>query len=75
MNKQIEELLERVSGYGTVALIHPDDIDKFVELLIKEITGGILPECDHFFAGESRTDRKYTQQELSDLIKDHFGVK
>ena len=50
-------------------------VERYAELIIKEITGGILPECGHFFAGVYGEDRMKTEQELVSLINKHFGMK
>lgn len=36
MNERIKKILEQVGGYGTKALMHPDDVEKFAELIIAE---------------------------------------
>ena len=39
MNPRIQELLEKVGGHGTRALMHPDDVEKFAELIVRECAG------------------------------------
>lgn len=36
MNERIDELLEQVGGHGTKALMHPDDVMKFAELIVRK---------------------------------------
>jgi hypothetical protein len=62
MNERIKEQLEQVGGYGTKALIHPDDVEKCANLLIAECIS-ILPEdCPS-------ADGKH----VGWVIRDHFS--
>lgn len=54
--------------------IDGNKFEKFAELIIKDITRGILPESKYFFSGEYSEDRIKTQQELSNVIEKYFGV-
>lgn len=51
MNERIKELLEQVGGYGTKALMHPDDVEKFAELIVRECAGIVYKTCQDGDAG------------------------
>lgn len=41
MNERIKELLEQVGGYGAKALMHPDDVEKFAELIVRDVVSTV----------------------------------
>lgn len=62
MNNQIQELLDKVGGYGTQSLTDPEDIKKFALLLMKECASA----CNSFDCGRTMSSQE--------LIEAHFGV-
>ena len=64
MNERIKELLEHVGGYGAKALMHPDDVEKFAELIVKE--------CMRLNSKELSIT---AIERLLPLYKEHFGVE
>jgi len=66
MNERIKELLEHVGGYGAKALMHPDDVEKFAELIVRECAK-ICDELQNVPATEPR--------HCAEDIRKMFGVE
>ena len=68
MNERIQELLDQVGGYGTKALMHPDDIQKFSELLIRDcldvIANQTTLDTNEYFREGFSHGRKLAWQEI-----------
>jgi len=62
MVDQIQELLDKVGGYGTKSLTDPEDIKKFAILVMKECASA----CNSFDCGRTMSSQE--------LIESHFGV-
>lgn len=62
MNERIKELLKQVGGYGTKALMHPDDVEKFAKLIMEECANA----CNDFDCGRTMS--------AQELIGARFGV-
>ena len=62
MNNQIQELLEKVGGYGTQSLTDSEDIKKFALLVMRECASA----CNSFDCGRTMSSQE--------LIESHFGV-
>ena len=78
MNEKIKELLDRVGGYGTQALMHPADVEKFAELIIRECMSEIqrVRQIDVGNAGpiynQAYDDGMYV---AISTIEEHFGIQ
>jgi len=60
MNELIKELLDQVGGYGTQALMNPEQIEKFAELLLEEVMQTL------FING---------YEDAFDMLNKHFGIE
>jgi len=63
MNSKIQELLDRVGGYGTNALLDSDELKTFALLVMEECASA----CNYFECGRTMSS--------NDLIKERFGVE
>lgn len=86
MNDRIKQLLEQVGGYGAQALMHPDDVEKFAELIVKECARTaayfsienkrIHPDIDPRNMPEAnRMVYHSTCQGVAEEIREQFGVE
>ena len=69
MNPKFKELLEQVGGHGTRALMHPDDVEKFAELIVQDAIK--IAESQR---GPSTLNYSPGRRCAEDL-RYHFGVK
>lgn len=72
MNERIKELMNEAvrfhwdhDGQAYEAQVHPEDLEYFAELIIKECAG----------LAEDGFDDELDGQEICDRIKQHFGVE
>lgn len=78
MNKTIEEILNNGFGYGTKALMHPDDVEKFAELIISECVSACIAVANMATitnSGEVARKTAATANSCGMLIKEKFGVE
>lgn len=77
MNERIKELLWQVGGHDTKALMHPDDIEKFAELIIKECASLIQSTHTNQLFADVSYDRGYFdgRNDGACMIKQYFGVE
>ncbi len=73
MNEQIEKILEEVGGYGTKALIHPEDVEKFAQLIVQECMEIAVKGVGEYELPMTPETRRSWNIWIN--IKEHFGVK
>lgn len=71
MNKRIEELAEQAELNATI-LFNKEKLEKFAELIVKEIIDEMIGQMWHYGIDESNNPSFYKAVERT---KQHFGVE
>lgn len=68
MNKRIKELAEQVGWHENNVLMHDEDMEKFAQLIIKEVISEFYDEIQYNFSSGYA-------KEIADDVKRRFGVE